>query len=84
MIRRLYICNVANKVWGIGQYFIVDEDREFFIPARIVPIGERGASRLEAVGQIELNFDYTIAPYVLEIGNYTGGEIQDDRSIILS
>lgn len=83
MIRRVYICNVANKLWRIGQYFIVDEDREYCLPATPVQTSERGGFHLMPDGETELLFDHTIQPYVIEVGQYTGEE-KNDSPIILN
>lgn len=78
MIRRRYIITTANEYWPIGQYFIVDEDREFCMPAYAQQTGPRGEFTLRAQGEIELPFDETIAPFATEIGTVHAGYDKDE------
>lgn len=85
MKRFCYVCIDANPIWRVGQFFIVDEDKEYCVPARAVPSGPRGKFTLEAETQIELLFDETIKPYVAQVGEHTGkGENKNDSTIILA
>ena len=82
MSRKLYVCNVANPDWRIGQYFIVDDNEENFVPAKAVRTGPRGKFTLEADSKIELPFGNSIRPYVLHVGEYLGDTGDNDGIII--
>lgn len=85
MLRRRYIITTANPIWPIGQYFIVDEDREYCMPARPQQTGPRGEFTLRAEGEIEIPFDETISAFASEIGTVHAdfGDEDDDSSIFL-
>ncbi len=79
MKRHTYIVIMQNPVWRVGQYFIVDEDREYCVPAYPAKSGERGKFILESDSEIELLFDDTIKPYVQQIGGVHEEENKEDR-----
>lgn len=83
MIRYIYVCITHNKNWPIGQYFIVDEDREYFVTGRPVPAGPRGKFRIEATSEIELPFNHTVKPFVRQVGQEEE-EPSDDNSDIFT
>lgn len=84
MIRRIYIVATKNPYYRQGQYLIVDEDREFYLPAEPVRSGERGKFRVEARGLVEIPFE-TIAPFCQEVGkqNEEPQDDSDDEGFIL-
>ena len=79
MIRYRYIITTQNPNWPVGQYFIVDEDREYCMPARPQQTGPRGEFTLRAEGEIEIPFDHTIMPFATEIGKVSADFSDDDE-----